>query len=233
MTFLSVIIPTYNESTSLGLAVRSAQLSGADEVLVVDGGSTDDSVAVASELGAQVVRSEKGRGQQLQKGLEASRGKWALFLHADSQLDLGLRPALQRLPATVVWGCLTQHIGSPRPVYRWLEWGNALRVSWFGLPYGDQALFVRRETLLAVGGVPPVPIMEDVMLGQRLGALQAPHVLALRTGTSVRRWERDGVLRRTLGNWTLLYRFLVRKEPPESLLQAYQPQNAGTPRSLL
>lgn len=228
MTFLTVVIPTYNESQSIGLAVGSAWLSGADEVIVVDGESKDGTADVAARAGAHVVETGKGRGRQLQKGVEVSQGQWLIFLHADSQLDAGLRTALEQLPADIHWGCLTQRIGSPRLVFRWIEWGNARRVHWFGLPYGDQAVYVRRQALLSVNGVPTVPIMEDVLLSQKLGAQRSPHVLRLRTGTSSRRWERDGILRRTIGNWRLLYRFLVRHESPERLLEAYRPQNVGS-----
>jgi rSAM/selenodomain-associated transferase 2 len=217
---ISVIIPTLDEQTRLAAAIRSVRAEA--EVLVVDGGSRDATRAVAHAEGARVLESSPGRGPQLDTGARAAAGEWLVFLHADTRLEGGWAEAIRALPAGVVGGAFRLGIDADGAGYRVLEMGVRARLWLFRLPYGDQALFARRETYEGVGGMPHLPIMEDVAFVARLrraGRLAFPPVRAL---TSARRWERYGLVGATLRNWWLLALYLA-GQPPERLARRYRP----------
>jgi rSAM/selenodomain-associated transferase 2 len=162
---LSVVIPTLNEADRIAESVASAA-SDAVEVLVVDGGSHDGTPERARTAGATVLDAAPGRARQLGVGASATRGDVILFLHADTKLPPGWDAAVRGAVAddAVVGGAFRFRFDARGPLLRVIEWGAWLRVRLFGLPYGDQALFVPRSTLEAMGGVPQAPIMEDLDL---------------------------------------------------------------------
>lgn len=217
MKRLSVVIPTLNERSNVVDCVTSARglAAGAEgvevEVVVSDGGSDDGTADLAAEAGATVVSGEPGRGRQLRAGVAASSGDVVLMLHADTRLppEAGAQLAASLANPRVGAGAFRQRIDAPGALYRWLEAGNAFRACRFGLPYGDQAIFVRRELLDAVGGVPDLPLMEDVALLQRVRWRAWPVLLPGPLTVSARRWRRSGVVRQTALNWSLLAAFTV------------------------
>lgn len=215
---LSVIIPALNEEELVSDAVRSVREDA--EVIVVDGGSTDGTRAAAEAAGATVVTSERGRGAQLAAGARAARGEWLVFLHADTRLEEGWSRALRSLPGGVVGGAFRFALDPPRPAYRWLEVGVALRCRLFRLPYGDQALFARREAYSRIGGFRRLPLMEDVDFARRLGRAGPLAFPAVRAFTSARRFERRGMLATSLRNlWVLALYFAGRA--PSHLARLY------------
>ena len=141
---LSVVIPALNAGAVLGECI--ACLAGADEIVVVDGGSTDDTVAVAAQAGAAIVHAPRGRGLQLHAGAAAARGDWLLFLHADTRLGWGWREAVAQHVAAHGHraACFRFRLDDPAWQARLLERAVALRVRCLGLPYGDQGLLVAR-----------------------------------------------------------------------------------------
>jgi rSAM/selenodomain-associated transferase 2 len=173
------------------------------EVIVVDGGSADATVERAEALGAHVIRSERGRARQLQRGVQWSRGDALVLVHADTCLPPGWPAALRRALADerVVGGAFRLHFDERTPFLRAIEWGTRLRVALWRLPYGDQALFVRRSALDAVGGVPQVPVMEDLDLVQALKGRGRLALLSLPAVTSARRYRAGGPLRTRLRHW--------------------------------
>jgi len=198
---ISVVIPALDEAGAIAEAVRSAAAGGA-EVLVVDGGSADGTPERAAAAGARVLHSAPGRARQLGVGAREARGEVVVFLHADTVLPSGFENALERALADprVVGGSFRLRFAERTPGLRFIEWGVRLRVALFGLPYGDQALFARRAVLERVGGIPQVPIMEDLDLVRRLaGAGRLAH-LPLAVATSGRRYRARGVLRTFLRN---------------------------------
>lgn len=203
---LSVIIPALNEAANIGRAAASAWGAGADEVIVADGGSSDDTPVLAAAAGATVISSPPGRATQQNAAARLATGDVLLFLHADNWLapDVGqqLRVALAGSDRT--HGALRQRIDAEPWIYRWLERGNAERVRWCGVPYGDQAIFIRRAVFESAGGWPAVPLMEDVILMRKLRRQSWPLLLPGPVHVSPRRWQRHGVLRQTLRNWRLL-----------------------------
>ena len=166
------------------------------EVLVVDGGSRDGTAERARELGARVLTAPRGRARQLEAGWRASAGEVVVFLHADTRLEAGWEGALRGALADpgVVGGAFRLRFDAPGLVFRWVESIVSMRVRLFSLPYGDQAIFVRRSILSAMGGVPAVEIMEDLDLVRELNRRGA--VVALRPAaiTSARRYFDRGLV---------------------------------------
>ena len=226
---LSVIIPAVDEEACVSGAVASA-CSGAPgvEVIVVDGGSRDHTREAAAAAGATVLEAPRSRGGQLDAGARRASGDWLVFLHADTRLEGGWADALSRLAPDVVGGAFRFAVDSPRRGYRSIEAGVALRCRLFRLPYGDQAIFARREVYETVGGFLPLPLMEDVAFALRLaraGRLAFPRVRAL---TSCRRWEEQGLVGTTLRNWGLLALYTA-GFAPERLARLYPRPSRATP----
>jgi rSAM/selenodomain-associated transferase 2 len=184
--------------SSAGRKFEPSDLSASGvEIIVVDGGSRDDTAERAAAAGAHVVHGERGRARQLRDGMGAAAGEVVLMLHADTRLpagwDDGVRAALAD-PA-VVGGAFRLRFDERSPGLALIEWGARLRSALWRLPYGDQALFVRRDALDAIGGVPQVPVMEDVDLVQALKRRGRIALLPLSVLTSARRYREGGAFR--------------------------------------
>lgn len=203
---ISIIIPALNEAERIAFAVERALALVPEEVLVVDGGSDDETAVLAERAGGSVIASARGRAVQQNRGAEAARGNVLLFLHADTWLEPGALNQIDGVLAqpNVVGGAFRQRIEAEGWLYRMLERGNAARVQLLKSAYGDQGIFVRRGVFEAVGRFAEVPLMEDVLLSR---ALRRRGRLALLPGplhVSARRWQRHGIIRQTLRNWTLV-----------------------------
>jgi rSAM/selenodomain-associated transferase 2 len=216
---ISVVIPALDEEERLPAAIRSVRADA--EVIVVDGGSRDATRTVAAAEGARVLESPAGRGRQLDAGARAASGDWLVFLHADTRLEAGWAEALEGLRRDVVGGAFRLAIDSDRLAFRIVERAVRARVRLFALPYGDQGLFARREVYVRVGGVPHLPLMEDVEFVRRLRRAGPLAFLPSRAFTSARRWERHGVVKATLWNWWLVGLYAAGRSP-ESLARLYR-----------
>jgi rSAM/selenodomain-associated transferase 2 len=219
---LSAIIPALNEGPNIAAAITSARTAGVTEVIVVDGGSSDDTVANAAAADV-VLSSPAGRAVQQNAGADAATGDVLWFLHADcrphSDSGAAMRAALT--DPKNIGGCFVQHIDACGFAYRLLEWGNRQRAQWWRMAYGDQGIFLRHDVFDAVGRFPEWPLMEDVELMRRLRGRGEFVLLFPPLTVSARRWQRRGIIRQTLLNWWLLRRF-YRGEPPESLARYYR-----------
>lgn len=218
---ISVVIPAINEESSIAAAIRSAREAGADDVIVSDGGSNDGTAQVAGASGAtKVIRSLPGRGIQLNSGAVFAEKTFVLFLHADNRLDASCLQQICDQP-DLVWGAFRQRIESPRPAFRAIEWGNAMRVRYRRMPFGDQAIFVRRDIYKEQGGFAEVPLMEDVDFSKRMRQIARPHLLAGPVLISPRRWQQTGVYRQTLRNWSIQIAYAMGASP-ENLKKRYR-----------
>lgn len=222
---LTVVIPTLNEALHLPQLLSCLAEAGdmLAEIIVSDGGSTDATAQIARAAGACVIAGPPGRGGQLRRGIATAPTPWLLLLHADSTLPPGWADSLcQTLAAAsgerAYYGKLRFASADPRA--RLLEHGVALRCALLRLPYGDQGLLIHHELLAAIGGMPDVPLMEDVILARRLGRRHlAPMNLTIATDASA--YVRDGWLRRAAGNLWRLARFLA-GGPAAALAASYK-----------
>ena len=203
---ISVIIPTLNEEEGLPQLLTALQSQPGLEIIVVDGGSADRTVACAQRHGILVATTAAGRGTQLQRGAELASGEVLLFLHADTLLPADFAAQVHGTlarPHTAA-GAFRLRIDAPGRGYRCLEWGANLRARLLELPYGDQAIFVRRQLLRQAGGVPAQPILEDVALVRRLQHLGRIRIAPATVITSARRWQRLGLVCTTVRNQLML-----------------------------
>ncbi len=196
---VTTIVPTLNAAATLPATL--AALGPLGEIIVADGGSDDDTVAMARKSGARVVVTASGRGQQLAAGIAAATGEWLLLLHADTRLTSDWRSESERHmrdhPDKAAYFRFVLDSADPRA--RRLERLVAWRCRALALPYGDQGLLIHRDILRLAGGMRPLPLMEDVDLIRRLGRSR---LVGLTAGavTSAAKWERDGWYRRSCRN---------------------------------
>jgi rSAM/selenodomain-associated transferase 2 len=219
---LSVIIPALNEAANFRRAVESAWQAGANEVLVSDGGSTDETPQIAGSLDCKLIASARGRALQQNEAARLAHGDVLLFLHADCALASGVANQIERTLAKpqVLHGAFRQRIEAQGVGFRLLERGNAARVRLLGLPYGDQAIFVRRSLFEKLGGFPEVPLLEDLILMQRLRQRAWPALLPGPVFVNPRRWQSRGIVRQTLRNWRIVSAYSL-GVPPDQLAGQY------------
>lgn len=224
---LSIIIPTLNERDNVR-ELLSGGLGRDADVIVADGGSADGTPELAESLGAKVVRTGRGRARQCNGGAAAAGGRHLLFLHADTRLPGGFRTIVSAVLSdrTVAAGAFLLKIDSPAPGLRIIEALADFRSRAMGMPYGDQALFLRAETFRDVGGFPDLPIMDDFELVRRLRGRGRVLTLPVPVRTSARRWERLGVLRTTIRNQGMILGYLL-GVPPERLARWYRSPPTG------
>lgn len=204
---ISVIIPAIDEARVIGQAIRSAQQAGANDIIVVDGGSRDSTGETAERMGAQVVASEPGRGLQQNAGARVANGDVLMFLHADCQLpEDGLNEIRDALITTshCVGGFFRQRIEHPGRLFRFVETGNLMRARVLKWAYGDQGIYVRSNVFTEVGGFPEIAIMEDLYLMKQLKRRGSLACINSPLTVSVRRWQANGLVKQTFRNWCLL-----------------------------
>jgi rSAM/selenodomain-associated transferase 2 len=203
---LSIIVPTLNEQEQLHATLARVLLAPGDELIVVDGGSTDGTVAIAQQFTPAVLSAPTGRARQMNYGAAHAGGDILVFLHADTLLPVGGLEAVRemmRLPH-IVGGSFRLAFAPATPALRVIAWGANMRTRFGKLPYGDQALFVRRMHFEALGGYADVPFLEDVKLVQALRKRGVLALLPQTIQTSGRRWLRDGVMYTTVRNNVLM-----------------------------
>ena len=201
---LSVVIPTLDAAAVLPATLAAlAEAEIVDEIVVVDGGSRDDTVALAGRGGARVITAPRGRGPQLAAGAAAASGRWLLFLHADCRPAPGWEAAIGGFIAcrdgAESAGYFALRLDDPTPAARRLERIVAWRCRAFALPYGDQGLLIARTLYDRIGGYAALPLMEDIDLVRRLGRRRLAPLGATMTA-SARRYRTGGYVRRPLRN---------------------------------
>lgn len=221
---LAVVVPTWNAADPLGRLLPTLESSRVElDVLVADAGSSDDTVGIAQRHDARVTEAEGGRGPQSRAGVAAAHGDWVLLLHADSVMPAGwdaiiaefISDPAHRERAAYFHFALDDRSDDARRLERMVAW----RCRVLGLPYGDQGLLIARDFLDTLGGVPAIPLMEDVALVRRIGksrlvALDAPLI------TSAEKFRRDGYIKRSARNLFTLFCYFIGL-PPSLLRRIY------------
>jgi len=212
---ISVIIPTLDEARNIVAAVTSAQQGGADEILVVDGGSRDGTIEAAESHGVRVLTSERGRAAQLNIGGREASGDILLFLHADTLLpkDFAGQVKLAMSDPAAAGGAFKLQIDSPEIGLRVIESLANWRSRRFRMPYGDQAIFVRADIFREMGGFPDLPIMDDFEFVRKLKLRGLIKIVPSPVITSARRWSNLGVLRTTVINQTIIIAYYLGVSP--------------------
>jgi rSAM/selenodomain-associated transferase 2 len=225
---LSVVIPTLNAESGLAACfdcLIPATMRGlVREVIVVDGGSNDQTLALAEGVGAKIISAPTGRGRQLSVGAEAARSDWLLFLHGDTALEPGWEVEVEAFlahadparPRAAAFRFALDDFGFGA---RMLERVVGLRCAMLGLPYGDQGLLISTRLYRKLGGYKPLPLMEDVDLVRRLGRGRLV-MLRSRAVTSAVRYRKSGYLLRSLRNLSILLLYAMRV-PPRLLARLY------------
>ncbi len=212
---ISVIIPVLNDAEALDLALGSTQDYTGVECIVVDGGSSDESAEVAQSRGVKVLHSPPGRARQMNAGAEVAEGRFLLFLHADTRLPEGFDGHVRQILTGfgVAAGAFQLQIDAPSARLRLIEKAANWRSRYLQMPYGDQAIFLRKELFREMGGFPDLPIMEDFQLIRRLQGEGRIVIAPAAVVTSGRRWKKLGALRTTLLNQMMILGFYLGFEP--------------------
>ena len=212
---ISIIIPTRNEAYSIGKLLPELLTVPGVELLVVDGGSTDNTADIAKSYGVQVLSTFPGKATQMNAGAEAARGNILLFLHSDTKLAPGfakhVRNALNQPGVSA--GAFRLSIDGQGFGLRVIEWFVNFRSNALQMPYGDQGIFVTKEMFFSVGPFPPQPIMEDFELMRKLKRNGTIEILPLHATTSARRWKKLGILRTTAINLAIIIGYLFGLKP--------------------
>ncbi len=204
---LSIVIPALNEEALLGKTLNSIDSDPETEILLVDGGSTDATRQIAEATGACILPTKSGRAAQMNAGAAAARGEILLFLHADTCLPRGYREQIEAAlnRPGIVAGAFRLGFDDPRTSLRLVAAGANLRSRFRQLPYGDQALFVRKTVFAETGGFRELPVMEDCEWVRRLRRRGRIALVPGHVTSSARRWHLHGIFRTTLTHQFMLW----------------------------
>lgn len=226
---ISIIIPVLNEENRINqtLELIEAQVfDAAIEIVVADGHECGTTLAEIKNAGVIKVFSPPGRGVQLNAGAAKASGDILLFLHCDTRLPSGALQSVKKVlqNPVICAGAFDLAVNSRKRVFRMIEKSASLRSRLTRIPYGDQAVFIRRNYFFDIGGFADMQIMEDVDLMRKIkkkgGRIS---ILKQTVSTSARRWQKEGVLYTTLRNWVLLSLFFCGVKP-EKLVKFYRPE---------
>ncbi len=228
---LSIVIPVLNEAARLGQFLANLQRAFPDaEHLIVDGGSQDETLAIALRSGTTVLTSEPGRAAQMNLGAAAASGTWLLFLHADSKFDFterDLYPELEAPSEAATWGFFTVHLEGESRMLPLVASMMNLRSRLTRVATGDQGLFVETKLFRSLGGFASIPLMEDVEICKRLRRESTPLKPPLVLKASGRRWDEQGAWSTILRMWGLRLAYWLGVSP-ERLWRYYYGHRALT-----
>ncbi|MDG2089863.1 MAG: TIGR04283 family arsenosugar biosynthesis glycosyltransferase [Gammaproteobacteria bacterium] len=227
-TKISIIIPALNEATALSQHLPLLQIyrQRGHEIILVDGGSHDKSLAVARPLVDRFIQTVKGRAHQMNEGADVAKNDILLFLHADTGLpNLADNLILQSLDSEKhVWGRFNVSFNNEKLIFKFIGSAMNLRSTLSGVATGDQAIFVEKRIFEDVGFFDRIPLMEDVALSKKLLKLGKPCCLKETVRTSSRRWEKNGVWKTIFLMWRLRLAYFFGASP-EKLADQYYPDS--------
>jgi len=216
---ISIIVPVLNEARTIAqdlFALKPFRQRGV-EIIVVDGGSSDETPLLARPLADRVISAPGTQGTQMNAGARVATGFIFLFLHPNTRLpnDADTQVMYGRARDTSVWGRFDLRIAGKHAllplVARFMNWRSRMS----GIATGDQAIFVQRETFFRIGGFADIPLMEDIEISRRLKAISAPICVASRITTSGRRFDQNGLWKTLRDIWGMRFRYWLGANPAE------------------
>ena len=226
MIQLSIVIPVLNEASTIEphlIALKKVTSTIHTEIIVVDGGSQDNTVSLAKPLADKVLLSEKGRAQQMNMGAEYASGKTLLFLHSDTSFprdNNSIDEIFPFLKKNQKWGFYPVRLSGKHILFKVIARMMNFRSRLSSVATGDQCIFVDRDFFTIYGQFSLIPLMEDVELSKRLRRIEPPFIASVKVTTDSRRWEKNGIIKTILLMWYLraLYFFGV---SPSVIAQRY------------
>lgn len=202
---ISIVIPVFNEAGQLVEKLQALQSCRSQcQLIVVDGGSSDASAAMAESWVDLVIGSLRGRALQMNKGAEQAEAGLLLFLHADTCLPHNaVNLILEAIHNGAQWGRFNVKFDSPRLIFKLIALMMNVRSRLTGIATGDQAIFMTRAVFQRVGGFPEIALMEDIALSTQLKRIGKPACLAAKVTTSARRWQQRGIVKTIILMWRL------------------------------
>jgi rSAM/selenodomain-associated transferase 2 len=214
---LSIIIPTLNEADGIAetLSALTRQTRASVEIIVADGGSVDRTPALARPYADTIVTDSPGRAAQMNRGAAVAGGDVLLFLHADTRLPDHFVDAIEAGLAGGGhdWGYFDIELSGRQWIFRVIETLINVRTGLTAIASGDQALFMRRDCFVRLGGFPDIKLMEDIALSRRLKRLSRPARIRQRATTSSRRWQERGIARTIVTMWCLRLAYYCGADP--------------------
>lgn len=218
MTYqISIVIPVLNEAGQLPAKLQALQgLHDHCQLVLVDGGSSDNSPAIAAPWADKVVHSPRGRAKQMNAGALQADAEILLFLHADTQLpDNAINLIGQAMAEGFHWGRFDVAFDNGKPIFKLIAFMMNRRSRLTGIATGDQALFMSRQAFDAVGGFPQIALMEDIAISGKLKKLGKPCCLRTKVLTSARRWQQHGIVKTILLMWRLRLAYFLGANPDD------------------
>ncbi len=221
---ITVIMPVFNEEKTLRKTLSQLSLSHNEELIVVDGGSSDNSLSIAREFTDKAYKTRTGRASVMNFGVTKAEGEILLFLHADCILpDMAfdiIRKTLDN--SEIAAGSFDLRIDNSKFRFRVIELGANLRSRAFSIPYGDQGIFLREKDFKRIGGYAEIPLMEDIEISRRLKKTGKIVFVRPPVIVSARRWIKEGALYTTLRDWMNAFSYLFLRVSPENLKKHYR-----------
>ena len=211
----SIVVPVFNEAESIKDALQALQVyrQQGHELIVVDGGSTDDTARLAAGHVDKLVHAAKGRAKQMNAGAKCAVGDILIFLHVDTRLPPSLDKLANKLVAKPVWGYFRVRLSGQHYLLRVIEYCMNLRSRLTSIATGYQCLFIDSGLFFEAGAFPEIPLMEDIAFCKQLRRRQRPLLLDAVVVTSSRRWEKHGIISTVLEMWLLRFLYFIGISP--------------------
>ena len=221
---ISIVMPVLNEAAQLANTLRHLSISNQEELIIVDGGSIDNTMSIAREFTGKVYETKTGRASVMNYGAGKAEGGILLFFHADCVLpDNAFRIIRETLDNhRVSAGAFLLGIDHPGLKFRLIEFGANLRSRVSSIVYGDQGIFLTKETFDKIGGYAEIPLMEDIEISQRLKKCGNVVLLKSRVKASARRWLKEGAVYTTLRDWAIAFSYSFLNVSPDKLIKKYK-----------